>query len=83
MASKSNGSNILVRKLDDEKIQSEFARLLKESLCGYQDCKIVESDLKKLMFKNLNNPRMPVLNLHLKGLKLGFMDYIHLLINAN
>ena len=83
MASKQHGQNIVVRRLSDRKIEEEYSDLLRDSLRGLESGKIAESDLKKLMFKNLNNPRIPPLNLHLKGLKTGFMEYVNLLISKS
>lgn len=83
MQSKSNGHNIVIRRLSDEEIEDCYTKLLRESLLQFQDSKIQESEFKKLMFRNLHNPRIPPLNLHLKGLKLSFMDYIYKLLERN
>jgi hypothetical protein len=35
------------------------------------------------MYQNVNNPQIPLLNVHLKGLKMGFMDYLNRLISID
>jgi ubiquinone biosynthesis protein COQ9 len=76
MLGKINGKSALIEKLSPEEVDREFAQIIKKKLMEFENVKIPEQDIKRLVFQENSNARLPPLNHHLKVLKMSFMDYV-------